>query len=344
MSRTAVIICPGRGTYNKEELGYLHSHHGDKSELFNRFDAIRIKAGQEPITLLDGVDRFIGSKFTRGDIASPLIYASTVADAKSISDDIEVVAVTGNSMGWYSALAVAGATSSDAGFNIVNTMGTLMQEHMIGGQLIYPFVDEEWRDQPDQKNNLLQIINNINGQKETHLSVSIDLGGMLVLAGNDKGLSAFEKAVPKVQGRFPMRLPNHAAFHSELQKPVSEIGQSKIPQNVFTQPTYPMIDGRGAIWWPGATDTSALREYTFGHQVIKPYDFTAAIRTAAREFAPDIFIITGPGKTLGGAVVQSLILCEWSGMKSKTDFQQQQSENPLMISMGMAEQRELVVK
>ena len=66
------------------------------------------------------------------------------------------------------------------------------------------------------------------------------------------------------------------------------------------------MDGRGHVWWPGSATPAELRAYTLGHQVVEPYDFPAAIRTAAREFAPDLFIITGPGTTLGGAVAQAL--------------------------------------
>jgi [acyl-carrier-protein] S-malonyltransferase len=62
--------------------------------------------------------------------------------------------------------------------------------------------------------------------------------------------------------------------------------------------------------------------------VTRTYDFTAAIRTAAREFAPDLFIVTGPGTTLGGAVAQSLILAGWQGMGGKADFQRLQAETP----------------
>ncbi|MFT5313562.1 MAG: hypothetical protein ACI8Z9_002055, partial [Paraglaciecola sp.] len=29
----AVVICPGRGTYNKDELGYLQHLHADKPEI-----------------------------------------------------------------------------------------------------------------------------------------------------------------------------------------------------------------------------------------------------------------------------------------------------------------------
>ena len=106
----------------------------------------------------------------------------------------------------------------------------------------------------------------------------------------------------------------------------------------------PLIDGRGAIWWPGATDSQALCEYTLGHQVTETYDFTRAIRTAAREFAPDLFIITGPGTTLGGAVAQSLILSDWRAMACKADFQTLQQTEPLLVSMGMEDQRRLVTE
>ena len=61
-------------------------------------------------------------------------------------------------MGWYSALACAGALSPQAGFEVVNTMGTLMQERLIGGQIIYPFVAEDWRDDPARRAELMALI------------------------------------------------------------------------------------------------------------------------------------------------------------------------------------------
>jgi [acyl-carrier-protein] S-malonyltransferase len=63
------------------------------------------------------------------------------------------------------------------------------------------------------------------------------------------------------------------------------------------------------------------------------------VANAAREFAPDFFIVTGPGTTLGGAVAQSLVLADWRGMGSKADFRARQAEAPLLVSMGDAEQR-----
>jgi [acyl-carrier-protein] S-malonyltransferase len=343
MTRRAVLILPGRGTYNKAELGYLARHHGPRADLIAGFDARRLAAGQDTVSELDGAEKFSLSKYTRGDVASGLIAASALADVAALADDIELVAVTGNSMGWYLALAAGGAVSPPDGFDIVNTMGTLMQEHLIGGQLVYPWMGADWRAIAGRRAGLLETVAQINAQPGQVLRLSIDLGGMLVLAGDAAGLSAFEKAVPQIDGRFPMRLAGHAAFHTDMQAPVAALGRAALEGVKFGQPNAPMIDGRGAIWWPGAADPGALRAYTLGHQVTEPYDFTTAIRMAAREFAPDLFIVTGPGGTLGGAVAQSLVACGWRGMASKADFEREQEETPLLVSMGRADQRAQVV-
>ena len=339
---TAVLVCPGRGTYNRAELGYLRQHFPDPL-LLAEFDAVRTSAGQDAITALDGAARFSAAKFGRGDNASALIFAATLGDFLSIDQSkIEIVAVTGNSMGWYSALTCAGALTPPAGFELANTMGTLMQEALIGGQLIYPFVGDDWRPNPDRKAKLLAQVSKIDAQSGHALALSIDLGGMLVLAGNEAGLTSFEKAVPRVQDKFPMRMDNHAAFHTELQSRVAERGRARIGATCFDQPQLPLIDGRGAIWWPGSSDAMSLRDYTLGHQVTQSYDFTRAVTVAAREFAPDIFIVTGPGATLGGAVAQSLILANWRGMSSKTDFRDLQTRAPVLVSMGVKTQRRSV--
>jgi acyl transferase domain-containing protein len=337
--KTAVLICPGRGTYGKGELGSL-ARFPDR-DLLARFDAERARLGQERLTALDAAASYSVSRHARGDNASALIYACTLGDVLALTG-VEIVAVTGNSMGWYSALACGGALDPMGGFTVVNTMGTLMQEALIGGQLVYPAMGEDWQDNPARRDALLGLVREICARPEHHLALSIDLGGMLVLAGNEAGLTAFERALPQVQGRFPLRLANHAAFHTALQAPVAAKGRAALPETLFGQPKTPLIDGRGHVWWPGAATTAALRDYTLGHQVTEPYDFTAAIRTAVREFAPDLFILPGPGTTLGGAVAQSLIRAKWRGMEEKADFQRLQAESPFLISMALPEQRALV--
>lgn len=343
MKQTAVVVAPGRGTYNRDELGYFARHHADKRDLMEQFDAYRATQGQEALWALDGADRFSGGRHTRGDNASGLIHACAYADFLAIDRDrFDILAVTGNSMGWYIALTCAGAVAPLDGFKLVNTMGTLMHQHMIGGQLIYPFVDENWEVIPENRLRIETKIAEITARPNHELSVSISLGGMLVLAGNEDGLAAFERDMPPVQGRFPLRLPGHAAFHSTLQAPVAAEGREALSPELFRNPDLPLIDGRGALWRPHATDPARLRDYTLGHQVVAPYDFTSAIRVAARELMPDVFIVLGPGTTLGGVVAQSLLAAQWRGMRVKADFKSRQETLPVMISMGMPDQRAMV--
>lgn len=343
MTLTAIVVAPGRGTYNAAELGYLARHHAAQTDLLGTFDGFRTALGQETLSALDRSERFSSANHTRGDNASPLIYACSYADFLSIDRNrIEIVGVTGNSMGWYTALACAGALDATGGLKVVNTMGTLMQDHLIGGQLIYPFVDDNWQPIPDRKVQILNVMQEIDARPDHRLALSIDLGGMLVLAGNEAGLAAFEKVMPRVQERFPMRLKNHAGFHTDLQVPVAAQGRAELPQSLFRQPELPLIDGRGGVWWPKACDLSALWNYTLDHQVVQTYDFSAAIRTAAREFMPDLFIVLGPGTTLGGAVAQSLILSGWRGWQDKADFQAAQDSGGNMVSMGREDQRTAV--
>ncbi len=343
MSRpTAVLICPGRGTYNKGELGTLTRTHG-ANPLIATWDGMRVQVGQDSLTDLDGADRFSAARHTTGDNASALIFACSYLDSQAAYETHDVLAVTGNSLGWYIALAAGGGATAQDGMKIVNTMGTLMHQHAQGGQVLYPFVDENWQAIDGEEARLMDLILQINAQSEHTLALSIHLGGMLVVAGNDAGLGAFEKAVSGDETRKSLRLPNHAAFHTPMMEDVARMGRDTLPQELFQNPQTALIDGRGAVWRRHSTDQRALRKYTLGHQVTQTYDFTASVQSAARNFAPERFVITGPGTTLGGAVAQALIGIKWQGIDSKEAFIARQATDPLVVSMGREDQRGLVV-
>ena len=71
--------------------------------------------------------------------------------------------------------------------------------------------------------------------------------------------------------------------------------------------------------------------------------FTASVRVAIKEFAPEKLILLGPGQSLGGAVGQSLIQNHWLDINSKSDFLKQQKKDPFVLAMGREDQRQLVV-
>ena len=311
MKKRALVICPGRGTYNAAELGYLRAHHAARGGIIATVDAVRAAKGQVTVSQLDSADKYTPSVHMTGDNASALIYACAMADFAAIDRaQYEIVAVTGNSMGWYLALACAGIVDLASGARLVKNMGGIMHQHGTGGQ----------------------IVSHIN------VHISIRLGGMIVFAADDAGLKWLMERLPK-DDRFPMRLMHHAAFHSPLLNHIVPMARAENPMTDFGAGEIPAIDGRGRIWSPRAFSHEAIYDYTLGAQLIDSYDFTRAVQVAAAEFAPDTIIVLGPGTTLGAPTVQALIASGWHGLSSKADFQARQQDEPILISMGMAEQR-----
>jgi len=335
----ALVICPGRGTYGKAELGYLRRFHAHRTDLVEAVDRLRAERGQPTISELDGAERYSPGLHTRGDIASPLIFTASYADFLAIDRSrYEIAAVTGNSMGWYTTLACAGAVSAEHGFRIVDAMGENSQAGEPGGQVLLTLVDEDWQPVPGLREAVLALVERIDG-----LYVSIELGGMLVVAGTEAALAALLAEAPPTPAREPLRLVNHGPFHSPLMHGSSDRAMAQLPAGWFAAPDLPMIDGRGHVWRPFASGAEALRDYTFTTQILEPYDFTRALQVAVREYAPDRIILLGPGDTLGGAIAQALTAIEWRGLASKRDFAEiQASSAPVLLAMGREDQRALV--
>ena len=330
-----VVVCPGRGTYNAPELGYLARHHA-RDPLFERFDAIREEGGKAALTALDGAAKFSAAHL-KGDVAAPLIHACAYLDYLGLDRSrFEVVAVTGNSMGWYTALACAGAVGAEEGFRIADAMGVHSQGHDEGGQSVLVLTDEDWCVDPALETQVEALM-------ATHgVLPSIRLGGMLVVAGSSTALGAFEADLPPL-ARSPMRLPGHGPFHTPLMARSAAAARVALPQGWFRQPTIPLIDGRGAIWRRASTDPAALWDYTFGHQILQPYDFTTAITVALKEFAPDRLVLLGPGETLGGAIGQVIVRNKWLDISSRRRFSEAQEEDAFLIGLGRPSQRGIAI-
>lgn len=339
MKKRALVVCPGRGTYNAAELGYLNTHHSGRPDLVAVVDAVRAANGQTPVSVLDNAAKYAPSVHMTGDNASALIYACALADFAAIDrDQFDIVAVTGNSMGWYLALACAGVLDLKGGARLVNNMGGLMHQHGTGGQIVWSIVDEDWRVNPDNIKLVMGLMHELHTLSEVNIHISIRLGGMIVFAADEAGLKWLLERLPK-DDRFPLRLMHHAAFHSPLLNHIVPMARAQNDVVDFGAGVIPAIDGQGRIWSPGAFDRHAIYEYTLGAQLTDSYDFTRAVQVAAAEFAPDTIIVLGPGTTLGAPVIQALIASGWQGLTSKADFQAWQMQDRILISMGMTDQR-----
>ena len=337
--KRAVVVCPGRGSYAKAELGYLKRYGSEVAHLVRAIDGERAKLGMPTVTELDSAPQFSLNTHTPGEHASDLIYACSMADFFSIDrEQFEIVGVTGNSMGWYTALALAGGLTDGGDFKLIHTMGAMMQSGVIGGQLVYPVVDDNWQPDRDKELSIERALASV----PEAAFVSIHFGGYKVIGGTTAAIQILKKELPPVDDIYPLVLVNHAAFHTPLLKKTSARAQKEIGPEWFQRPELPLIDGRGKIWQPFATSPEDIRAYTLGHQVVETYDFSKAIAVALKEFAPDCLILLGPGSGLGGACGQVLIQNDWEGIKSKEDFSKRQKKKPFLLAMGREEQRGLV--
>jgi [acyl-carrier-protein] S-malonyltransferase len=336
----AVVACPGRGAYTAASLGSLPADHPAVA----RAEQLRTEYGLEPLLELDHYRSFDPPRHLRAANASPLIFLASLLDAERAAADHEFVGIIGNSMGWYTALALAGALAFDDAYRLVQEMAILQEQPLpeggTGGQVIYPQLDADWSPAPE----LRAAVRDVLGAQADHgngagrIFESIDLGAYAVLAGDDRGVATLIDRLPPVrigERLFPLRLALHGPYHTPLVDYVAETAGERLAGLRWQRPAVTLVDGRGTRWSPWSTDPAALRDYTLGEQVTSPFRFAASLRVALRELAPDVLVLPGPGNSLGGICGQLIVAEGYRSLRSRRDFEQaQRSASPIVLSMG----------
>jgi acyl transferase domain-containing protein len=353
----AAIVCPGRGSYGRAELGSLaraldegvgHARTA-LGAIVAELDALRAERGLDGVMELDAAERFSARTHLRADHASALILAGAAADLGLVhaawdAGAIEPVVVCGNSLGFYTALFASGALGVADAARLVDTMAAIQVERGAeGGQLVYPTTDDAaWTASPARERAVAEAIRAA-GAAGGRAFVSIRLGGNVVLAGDDVGVRALMEALPPIERKgltFPLRLAGHSAFHTALMEAMSATAQERLSMLGWKPPRLPLVDGRGFVWRPLHADPEALRRYTLETQVTGTYDFTASVRVALREYAPDLLVLLGPGDSLGGPVGQILVAERWAEIRGREDFaRRQRGDAPIVLSLGRSSDR-----
>ncbi len=327
--RRVALVCPGRGSYTEASLGSLPPD----DPLVREAEALRRGYELEPLLALDGAARFEPARHLRPANVSALIYVVSMLDARAVAARERVACVVGNSLGWYSALAAAGALSFADGFRLVQEMALLQEEGAPGGQVLYPLVGEDWRADPALERAVAEAL----AAQAGAAFPSIRLGGFAVLAGSEAGVAALLRGLEKrTLGKttYPFRLAQHGPYHTPLAAGVAARARERLGQLVFRAPRATLVDGRGVRATPWSADLRALRDYTLGAQIDTPYDFSASVRVALREEAPDALVLLGPGNSLGGVCGQILVAEGWRGIRSRADFDRAQAgERPPLESL-----------
>ena len=333
----ALVVCPGRGSYQKAHLGSLQEPHPVLQEL----DHFRKDLGRKTLTELDGAERFSGTRHVAGENASILTFGATARDLAMLDPNkVDVVAIAGNSMGFYSALYAAGCLSLLDAAHLIESMGAFQKGNVIGGQMLYPTVNEDWKADTER----CQSVDKVLEHEEVHLSIR--LGGTAVIAGSTEGLRHCAQTLPTIkQGarEFPLQLPMHSAFHTPLLEATSALAKEALSDLQIRSPRIPLIAGNGRVFGQWSSNDDIL-DYTLGEQVVETYDFSLSIKAALGDFAPEAVILPGPGDTLGGPVAQTMIQMGWRGLRDKQDFlEAQKAEQPILLSMAWPKQRKKVI-
>jgi len=319
---TAVLFCPGRVSYGKDELGFVQRtlRAGPVADALDASDDWRRSQGRQPLREIDGADKFRPGLHLDGENAAELIYFGTLAHTELLRERYEIVAVAGNSLGWYTALPASGALDPTSGWRLVATMAAL-QKQVKGGQVLTTTVGDDWQPNLALRVAVQATVQGLHDRGEPFFcGHSIHLGGHEVLAGTEAAVIELLTRLPKVKvgdRDFPFRLAGHGPFHTALCAGTSAQAAAMLADLPVAMPSCHLIDGFGNVHSPWSADPRALLHYTTHEQVLETFDFTACVRTAMREFQPDVLLCAGPGSSLRAPVGHAVLAEGWRGLRDK---------------------------
>ena len=319
---SAVLFCPGRGAYTKAELGFVGQtvRSGPVADALAASDRSRREQGRPTLTEVDGADRYRPSLHLDGENAAELIYFGTMAHVEQLRERYDILAIAGNSLGWYTALPASGALDPTNGWRLVATMASL-QKQIEGGQVLMSTVGEDWRVNTTLRAAVDETLKGLRDRgHDFFCDYSIHLGGHEVLAGTEAATRELLKLLPKVQisnREFPFRLAGHGPFHTSLCLETAKQAAQMLGDLPIQMPKCHLIDGYGNVHSPWSADPRDLLRYTVHEQVVETFDFSACVRTAMREFQPDVLLCAGPGASLRAPVGHCVLAEGWRALRDR---------------------------
>ena len=233
-----------------------------------------------------------------------------MAHLEVLREKYDIVAVGGNSLGWYTALAAAGALSVEDG------LASGAHHGAAAGQ-------RRWRTDPHDRPrrptgaSIRTAIAEIETRARSDAAraatssfaaTSICLGGHRVLAGTER------RRAPPTRGTAQEAASGNASFRSGSPgtapstqlcvAPVAERATGGARRGWLGRQSTHVPDRRAAAmrFSPWSTDPDrAVARYTATTQVTETFDFTATVRTALREFNPDVLLCVRARREPAGA-------------------------------------------
>ncbi|MCK5056815.1 MAG: SDR family NAD(P)-dependent oxidoreductase, partial [Candidatus Aminicenantes bacterium] len=223
-------------------------------------------------------------RINQTSITQPLIFVVEYALAKLLmSWGITPYAMTGHSIGEYTAACISGVFSLDDALKLVALRGKLMQE-MPGGAMLSVNLSEK---------ELKPLLN-----KEISLA-AVNSSSLCVVSGPHKVIENFEKELQKNGHESRMLYTSHA-FHSKMMNPILEKFKEAVKQTKIKKPEIPYISNLTGRWITAAEATDP--GYWVKH-LRNTVLFSPGLQELFKKEGA-IFLEVGPGKSLSTFVRQ----------------------------------------
>jgi [acyl-carrier-protein] S-malonyltransferase len=250
-------------------------------------------------------------ELSRTDITQPAVYTAGFAAWEALREasrgklDSVIAGVAGFSLGEYGALTAAGVISDfHAGLEIVKRRGIFMAE---AGRYADGTPRGAMAAVIGARDN---IISAVNEARENDVLEAVNFNSLQQTAvAGDADAIARLKAVGKERGLRVIPLKVSTAFHSPIMEPASDRLREYVSSYEFDRPRVKLYANTTArdITEHDITaefDADDFSEYIRGHmakQLKSPVYWQETIENMAAD-GIDVFIETGPGKTLSGLV------------------------------------------
>ncbi len=236
--------------------------------IFARAAAVESEAGRD--------ERHLSIDQT--EVAQVVLFIFEYALAKLLIEwGITPHAMTGHSIGEYTAACLSGVFSLEDALKLVAARGQLMQQLPAGSMLSVPLPEDELKPMLNEKLSL----------------AAVNSSSLCVISGSHEDMEGFEKVL-KERGCEGRRLHTSHAFHSKMIDPVLGKFEEKVRGIKLNRPDIPYISNLTGRWIDAE---DAVEPGYWARHLRETVRFANGLGELLKEEGA-IFVEVGPGKAL----------------------------------------------
>ncbi len=283
MSEVAFIF-PGQGSQQVGMLKDLALNHSVIRDVFTR------ASEQLSFDLWQLIQNGPQDQLNLTEFAQPAILTASYAIWQVLSDQLEVdvVCMTGHSLGEWSAMVCAGGIPFEQAVRLVQLRGRFMQEAVPAGNGTMAAIIGLDDDQ-------VKAICEEASQGEVVEAVNFNAPGQVVVAGHVKAVERATDLCKAAGAKMAVPLAVSAPFHTSLMRPAADKLAAHLQEVEIALPGIPVIQNVDAQI---STDAASVRARLI-EQIYAPVQWVDCVRRAMAEGATTL-VECGPGKVLAG--------------------------------------------